>query len=447
MRIPRIADYSIVRGGLNLLHFEDNSEVAKRNAEVSFILFALAGLVGLISLPGTIPFGKGFEMYALATNLAQNGAFANPFLVLQTGPSAVSPPLYPVFLALLMKLLRAPAFVLLAAALGNVFANAVTAALLPRVSWLFFDSVLPGIVASFLWLMSMQLMPSWEASCVLATLLFFCLFTATSARKGKILRNGAAAGLLAGVLLLFNPVTSLILACWAIFLLVVKKEALKQTAIYICIALIVAAALFLPWPLRNQRQLGGFVARTSLGLTMYSANNDCARTSQVEEQRSGCYEMYHPNYNLSEAQMLLEMGELNYDRERLAEANGWIRTHPEQFRRLTFARIREFWFPRRVEHPFKAAVIWAATILSIPGIVLMARRREGVTLFLLSVLLVYPLMYYVVFSDVRFRYPILWLTLLPAGYFVHWLAQWADAKLQFKLSFGGGPRRQSAVSS
>ncbi len=429
-----------------MFHFEDNREIAKRNAEISFFLFAFAGVVGLISLHGTLPFGEGFEMYALATNLAKNGAYANPFLVLQTGPSAVSPPLYPLFLAMIMKLLRVPAFVLLAAALGNVFANAITAALLPRVSWLFYGNVRPGIVASLLWLMSMQLMPSWEASYVLATLLFFCLFTAATPRIGKTLQYGATAGLLAGVLLLFNPVTLLIFACWTIFLLVVKKEALKPTAIYVCIALAVAAALFFPWPLRNYRQLGGFVARTSLGLTIYSANNSCARTSQVEEQLSGCYEIYHPNYNLSEAKTLREMGELNYDRKRLADAKGWIRTHPEQFRRLTVARIREFWFPRRVEHPFKAAVIWLATILSIPGMALMVHRREGVTLFILSVLLVYPLMYYVVFSDVRFRYPILWLTLLPGGYFVHWLVQRAEAKLQWNLELGKVSKRGLVVS-
>jgi hypothetical protein len=30
-------------------------------------------------------------------------------------------------------------------------------------------------------------------------------------------------------------------------------------------------------------------------------------------------------------------------------------------------------------------------------------------------------MYYVVMSSPRYRYPILWLSLLPAGYFVQWL--------------------------
>jgi hypothetical protein len=34
------------------------------------------------------------------------------------------------------------------------------------------------------------------------------------------------------------------------------------------------------------------------------------------------------------------------------------------------------------------------------------------------VLLVYPMMYYIVVSDVRYRLPVLWLSLLPAATFV-----------------------------
>jgi hypothetical protein len=38
--------------------------------------------------------------------------------------------------------------------------------------------------------------------------------------------------------------------------------------------------------------------------------------------------------------------------------------------------------------------------------------------FVLAVGAIYPLMYYIVVSDVRYRYPILFLSLLSAGYFI-----------------------------
>jgi len=54
-----------------------------------------------------------------------------------------------------------------------------------------------------------------------------------------------------------------------------------------------------------------------------------------------------------------------------------------------------------------------------------ARRlaTERRHLFVLFVLFIYPLMYYVVVSDVRYRLPVLWLSLLPAGYFLTYSAQ------------------------
>ena len=331
-------------------------------------------------------------MFALATNLANHGTYANPFLVLQTGPSAANPPLYPLLLALFMKVLRAPALVILAAALGNVIANALTAAWLPRVSWLFFGNVGPGIAASVFWLLAVQLMPSWDVSYTVAALLFFCLFSARTVRKKKFVLFGLTAGLLAGALFLLNPSSLLIFLPWLAYLSMFRSASLKQTIAYGCIALVTAALVVCPWTLRNYRQLGAFVVRTNLGFTLYSSNNNCAGPSLIEDEQSGCYEIYHPNYSLQQAQALRDLGEVKYDRQRIADTKAWIRAHPGPFLRLTLARFRDFWFPRRVEHPFKVCVIWIVTILSIPGLALMAHRRERATIFSLFVLLVYPLM-------------------------------------------------------
>ena len=97
--------------------------------------------------------------------------------------------------------------------------------------------------------------------------------------------------------------------------------------------------------------------------------------------------------------------------------------HPGRFWVLTLRRFREFWFPVAGERAYMTYTIWLITLLSIPGLVLMAKRREPVTWFVAAVLLIYPLMYYVVVADVRYRYPVLWLSLLPAGYFTLALAR------------------------
>jgi hypothetical protein len=69
-----------------------------------------------------------------------------------------------------------------------------------------------------------------------------------------------------------------------------------------------------------------------------------------------------------------------------------------------------------MESAYTCYAIWGITLWSIPGIVVMARRRQALVPLILCCWLIYPLIYYVVVSCDRYRYPILWTSLLPAGY-------------------------------
>lgn len=53
----------------------------------------------------------------------------------------------------------------------------------------------------------------------------------------------------------------------------------------------------------------------------------------------------------------------------------------------------------------------------------MLRHRQRIGYFIVAVWLIYPTMYYVMVSSDRYRYPILWTSLLPAGYFLAWLTE------------------------
>ncbi len=390
---------------------------ARRIANISFIFFLAGGVVGLYNMVSTvIPFGEGFEMVALAHNLAHNGAYANPFGVLETGPTAANPPMYPLLLAIIVKIFKAPTLVTLAATICNVVACALTASLLPRISVLIYKDIRPGIVASVLWLLTVQLMPSWDTNYTVAALLLFCLLSSSGIEKENSVRHGAAAGLIAGALFLFNPSTVFIFLPWLAWIGFEHRTALRQTTRFCAVLHVVVLLLASTWAFRNHQQLGKFVVRTNLGMTLYASNNDCARSSLISEEADNCYQAHHPNTSLKEAKLLMRLGEPAYDRLRIQDTEKWIRTHPGPFMRLTLARVRDFWFPQAGEHPFKVAIIWLSTVLAIPGLLLMAARREQVTWFMVVVLLIYPLMYYVVVSDVRYRLPVLWLSLLPAGF-------------------------------
>jgi len=396
-----------------------NPAAARKTAQVAFALFIAGAVVGLYQMATTvIPFGEGFEMVALANNLAHSGRYANPFQVLQTGPTAANPPLYPFLLSVVVKLFRVPAAVLFAAALSNVIANAITASLLPRLSNLIYNDNQPGIVASIFWLLSMQLKPSWDASFTVATLILFCLFSSSGIQERNSARYGVAAGLIAGALFLLNPSTILIFLPWLAWLCFEHRTDSKRTVSF-CISLLAILLLIgSAWAIRNHRQFGKFIVRTNLGMTLYASNNNCARSSMIAEQLDNCYQAHHPNTSIREAQLLASMGELAYDQMRIQDTEIWIRKHPGSFVRLTLARTRDFWFPPLYAGWFNALSIWVVTLLSLPGLFLMGLRRVRVTPFVVVILFIYPLLYYVVVSDVRYRLPVLWLSLLPAGYFL-----------------------------
>jgi hypothetical protein len=393
--------------------------VAARNANVSLMLLAAGGIAGLYSMTThPVPFGKGFEMVKLAENLARFGSFANPFDVLDTGPTAANPPLYAFLLSVVIRVIRIPELVLLVATLATILANAFTALLLPRISDAFYRDPRPGVVAAVLWILSTPLWPCWDVGFTVLTLLIFCVITANSIGTAGFVVKGLASGFLAAGLFLFNPSTILIFAPWMVWLAFRHRGSAKQVVAYCALVFGVALLFGAAWGFRNQQELGKFVIRTNLGMTLFASDNDCARPSLKESEASNCYQVHHPNTNIEEARLLSTLGEIKYDQMRSRDAKTWMLTHREPFLRLTLARVRDFWFPIRDEQPFKSWVIWVSTLLSIPGLIVMFRKRIAVLPFVLVVLLIYPLMYYIVVSDVRYRLPVLWLSLLPAGLFL-----------------------------
>lgn len=391
---------------------------------------------------GGYGFGHGYEMSAVAQSLAAYGTYANPFQPVITGPTALVPPLFPLLLASLIRFLREPSLIVIAAVCLNIAMDAFIALLLPRLSVVFYGTHKPGTIAAVLWLFSMRLMPQWDLSLTIAGLMLFCLLSRRAVMRVGVAR-ALAPGLLGGLIFLANPAVATVIALWMVFLFVSYRtgwrQALNQSA-----AMSLAALLCItPWVVRNYRTWHAIVFRTSFGITLYSSNNDCASSSLVKERLSGCFQRTHPVDSPAEAQIMRQMGEVPYDRLKETEAIVWIRSHPVRFAQLTAKRFVEFWFPDLNDYWFRCYVIWAVTLLSIPGSYLMLRHRHRISWFILGVWLVYPPVYYVMVSSDRYRYPILWTSLLPAGYFLAWLTEKRWAKTPAALS----PEQEHTVTA
>jgi hypothetical protein len=384
----------------------------------SAALFVVAWLVGLAHSihPARFGFGHGFEMAAIARNLVEQATYGNPFAPALTGPTAVVPPLYPIFLAFLIKVFGWP---LPAALIANIAFNAVTAGLMPRLAKAFFQDARPGLAAGCLWILAMPLMPQWDVSFTIATLVLACAFSSKSiAISPHPVWAGFALGLPGGMVSLMNPVALLALVCWIGFLFLARRVPTRYWIRCFLGFAVTVALCNAPWLIRNYALWHAPVLRTNFGMTLYSSNNNCAAPNLGEDGLNGCYQQTHPIASDAEVQLLRRLGEVEYDRQRTADAFSWIRSHPSRFAELTTARVAQFWFPLDTISDGPVYAVWLITLLSIPGMVLMFRRRELAVWFLLSVWLLYPLAYYVVVASDRYRYPILWTSLLPAGYCV-----------------------------
>jgi hypothetical protein len=391
----------------------------RRRVEAGLLLSGIViGCYQFFHLVGT-GFGHGFEMAAIARNVAERGLYGNPFDPAVTGPSALVPPLYPLFLAALIKIFGSLVWMALAANAVNILANALIAATMPRLSEVWFGDWRPGAFGGALWLVAMRLMPQWDATCTIAAEVVFCLVTASAiGRKDGVVWRAMLAGILGGILSLLNPAVMVVFLAWVAFLLWQRRVPVRYAVRYGAAMLLTMAVCNAPWVIRNYAIWHEFVLRTSFGVTLYSSNNPCAESSLVKDAAHGCFQATHPVASEAEDRLLTQLGEVAYDHNRAAAAWKWIRENPGRFRELTLARTFEFWFPEPVIPAYTAYGIWAITLLSIPGIVLMVRRGVPVALFVLAAWLTFPVMYYVVVSCDRYRYPILWTSMLPAGYFL-----------------------------
>jgi hypothetical protein len=169
-----------------------------------------------------------------------------------------------------------------------------------------------------------------------------------------------------------------------------------------------------PWTWRNATTLGGFMPmRSNFGLELRMGNHEGAGPTLESSARSGTER--HPRSSEAEARQVRELGEMEYMRRARHEAVTWIRSHPGEFLRLTCLRVAQFWFGPVDDLP-AALGISVLTLLSIAGAwrafpALSVAQRAAIVIPLAA----YPLVYYVVGFEARYRQPVDGLALVLAA--------------------------------
>jgi hypothetical protein len=369
------------------------------------------------------------EALTLARRLAESGSFASPFLAMATGPTAHLAPVYPAFLAFLIHIFGSGpwgAFVLQNTAAAAV---AMEVALLPLVAEALGMGIEAGIFAALAAMIAR--LPSffaWEANYV--AVLLECLTLVIFMPNPSALRRfwyWIFLGALWGFALLSSPVIALPFAGWLLSRGGGRPAFGNRRELWTVFA--VAIVVVAPWIVRNYSTFGKFIfIRDSLGIELAVANNPCASYAIRISESTGCYGPLHPNISATQAAKVVRMGEPAYNSALLEDALHWIVANPEKFLQLTLRRFFYFWFPSdrgdaagEILHgPARAhyAAIFGSTILSLYGLWALWRRNRPAAAWCALWLALFPLIYYFVLFIERYRYPVLWITFLLAGYAV-----------------------------
>ena len=351
-----------------------------------------------------------WELDSIAMSLVTTGEFANPYIV-PTGPTAHLPPIPPAILALIYKVFGITMTAGIAGWLFRMLAQSAIWGLLPWIG----GRVGVGWKAGFMGGLAGALFPQWLAHGeALAAVLLGLLAVAVIKRWESVPRPAGSLllGLAFGISFHVQPVFLLVFLGYLGFELYWRSDHGKWRSV----ALVAVAALVacVPWGVRNYRAFDAvFFVRSNFGLELRMGNHEGAEASIDHPHFRN--DPPHPRSHPEDALKVREWGEVPYMRESGAAARAWIVSHPGDFTRLTAKRIGYFWLGP-LDKPGIALLFAILSGLAFLGAVRAVRTLPPPrTAVLLIPLLTYPLVYYLVPWQHRYRFPIEWILYLLAG--------------------------------
>jgi hypothetical protein len=358
-----------------------------------------------------VPFEQ--ETGNIAFALSQGKGFGNLFRQ-NTGPTAWLPPVYPFLLSLIFRIFGAfTVRSFFAAVLLNALFSAAatfslyhlarpvasrTVAIATAWLWVFLPA---GIMMPFEWIWDTSL------SVLLATTLLCMTFHISNSAGPK---RWLAYGLLWAIALLTNPSLGIALPFFLIWAALRARNLVHLSWRIPAITFALILLCCLPWAIRNYSVFHRFILiRSSLPFELWIGNNDIFDPHAISGiQRITRFE---------ETRHYAQLGENAYLTEKWARAANFIRQKPALFLHLTGRRIIATWIG--TEHPFSAflhansflirTVLLCNFLLTLgtaAGVLLVARSKNPFAVPLAVFPTLYPLVFCVTHTSLRYRHPI-----------------------------------------
>lgn len=374
----------------------------------------------------------------IAYSIASGKGYSSPFQR-DSGPTAWLAPVYPYLLAGIFKLFGVYTLhsVFVAVFLNIVFSAGVCVPLFyagKRVAG-------PGVAAAAAWLGALFpnaiMIPfEWVWDTCLSALLVAILFWGTlHIAESRRVRDWCFYGVFWGFALLTNPAIGLLLpvfVLWAAYRAVAHEENSKRHTLgwlmrpALCTAL--AFACCVPWTIRNYIQFHKWIPlRSNFAFELYVGNNE----NYDEKYR------YRPGPITQDREILryLRVGETTFMEEEKNKALAFIWSHPRVELWLVEQRFVDFWLGtatpltafHQADTPWLRLIVlsnFAAPLCALLGVVVLIWRRNEFAVPLVSVPVIFPLLYYATHTSLRYRHPIDPVVLLLAVVGVHGVWVW-----------------------
>ena len=251
---------------------------------------------------------------------------------------------------------------------------------------------------------------TWIWDTAMAALFLALIFWATLAvRDAKTVLPWMGYGALWAIGVLINPSMLSLFPFFAGWALWQSHRSSSSRMKFSAAMLLVFAIGLVPWTVRNYRVFGKFIPlRSNFGLELWLGNNP-----NVPDTWSP---WLHPDDDKDEWAKYKRMGEMAFMAEKEHEAFAFMRTHPADTLNFTFRRFVETWLavtdsPADIwgRSPLYLKAFFALNVLlslfSWLGAMFANRNRLPEAAPFVMVLLIFPLVFYMTHSSLRYRFP------------------------------------------
>jgi hypothetical protein len=394
------------------------------------------------------------ELVRVAMSLLDHGTLADAYGA-GSGPTAHVMPLYPIALSLLFRVFGTGVAGQIAQEVFSSFGASISNALLPwaadRCGLGRRAGVIAGLAAALFpvnfW---SQTKGSFETAYGSLLLMMASVLTIVFWRGARPSVAGAlSTGAIWGIAHLTSSAVLPVLAGILAVALMIRSVGFRQWLRLSSVQALAVALVVLPWAVRNHFTLGKAIwSRSNLGLELRISFNDWAEPDMQTHLDRGVDRRFHPFVNREELARVAAMGEVAYHQAYQRQAVDWIRRHPERAAWLVLRRVVHFWFPQ-MARPLQTALLALLSVVALAGFLVLATQRHHAVPWLASILLTYPLVYYVVQAFPRYRYGVEWVLWLLSGVAAAALAEPLVRRTQIHrhlVAHPAGERRSFAES-